>query len=252
VSARLELVALDGIGEIQSGDDLAAVIVDAATTTGVDLTDADVLVITQKVVSKAEGRLVQLASVEPSAFAVEWAGRWGKDPRQVELVLRESASIVRMGPGGLIISRTRHGLVCANAGVDVSNVGGGDVASLLPLDPDASARAIRDALGSAIGVRPAVIISDSFGRPWRNGIVNVAIGSAGIEPLLDLRGTPDAAGREMQATVIAAADELASAADLAGGKTDGRPVVLVRGYGWRPSDAGASVLVMERDRDLFP
>ena len=235
MSARLELVALDGIGEIQPGDDLAAVIVDAATATGVDLTDADVLVITQKIVSKAEDRLVQLASVEPSAFAVEWAGRWGKDPRQVELVLRESASIVRMGPGGLIISRTRHGLVCANAGVDVSNVGGGDVASLLPLDPDASARAIRYALASTRGVRPAVIISDSFGRPWRNGIVNVAIGSAGIEPLLDLRGTPDAAGREMQATVIAAADQLASAADLAGGKTDGRPVVLVRGYGLRPS-----------------
>ena len=252
MSARLELVALDGIGEIQPGDDLAAVIVDAATATGVDLTDADVLVITQKIVSKAEDRLVQLASVEPSAFAVEWAGRWGKDPRQVELVLRESSSIVRMGPGGLIISRTRHGLVCANAGVDVSNVGGGDVASLLPLDPDASARAIRDALASTRGVRPAVIISDSFGRPWRNGIVNVAIGSAGIEPLLDLRGTPDAAGREMQATVIAAADELASAADLAGGKTDGRPVVLVRGYGWRASDVGASVLVMEPDRDLFP
>jgi coenzyme F420-0:L-glutamate ligase/coenzyme F420-1:gamma-L-glutamate ligase len=142
--------------------------------------------------------------------------------------------------------------VCANAGVDVSNVGGGDVASLLPVDPDASARAIRDALGSVLRVRPAVIISDSFGRPWRNGIVNVAIGSAGIEPLLDLRGTPDAAGREMQATVIAVADALASAADLAGGKTDGRPVVLVRGYGWRPSEAGASVLVMERERDLFP
>ena len=252
MSGRLELVALDGIAEIQPGDDLSAVIVDAAKATAVDVTDADVLVITQKVVSKAEGRLVELASVEPSAFAVAWAGRWGKDPRQVELVLRESAEIVRMGPGGLIISRTRHGLVCANAGVDVSNVGGGDVAALLPLDPDASARAIRGGLDAALGARPAVIISDSFGRPWRNGIVNVAIGSAGIEPLLDLRGTPDAAGRDMQATVIAVADELASAADLAGGKTDGRPVVLVRGFEWRPSEASASVLVMERERDLFP
>jgi coenzyme F420-0:L-glutamate ligase/coenzyme F420-1:gamma-L-glutamate ligase len=252
VTARLELIGLDGIPEVRPGDDLPALIVDAIHASDLDLADADVLVVTQKIVSKAEGRLVELASVEPSAFAAEWAERWGRDPRQVELVLRESASIVRMAPGGLIISRTRHGLVCANAGVDVSNVGGGEVAALLPLDPDASARAIRHGIGAALGVPPAVVISDSFGRPWRNGIVNVAIGSAGIEPLLDLRGTPDAAGREMQATVIAVADQLASAADLVGGKIDGRPVVLVRGFAWRPSEAGASVLVMERERDLFP
>jgi len=250
VTARLELIALEGIGEISPGDDLSAVIAEASTTVG--LTDADVLVVTQKVVSKAEGRLVELASVQPSDFALDWAARWGKDARQVELVLRESASVVRMAPGGLIISRTRHGLVCANAGVDVSNVGGGDVASLLPLDPDASASGIRDGLRQRLGVAPPVIISDSFGRPWRNGIVNVAIGSAGIEALLDLRGEPDAAGREMAATVIAVADELASAADLAGGKVEQRPVVVVRGYAWRPSEAGASVLVMEPERDLFP
>jgi coenzyme F420-0:L-glutamate ligase / coenzyme F420-1:gamma-L-glutamate ligase len=252
VTARLELIGLDGIPEVRPGDDLPALIVEAIHASDLDLADADVLVVTQKIVSKAEGRLVELASVEPSAFAAEWAERWGRDPRQVELVLRESASIVRMAPGGLIISRTRHGLVCANAGVDVSNVGGGEVAALLPLDPDASARAIRHGIGAALGVPPAVVISDSFGRPWRNGIVNVAIGSAGIEPLLDLRGTPDAAGREMQATVIAVADQLASAADLVGGKVDGRPVVLVRGFAWRPSEAGASILVMERERDLFP
>jgi len=252
VTSRIELIALDGIGEIGPGDDLAAVIVEAAEASGTGLTDTDVLVVTQKIVSKAEGRLVQLASVEPSSLARDWAARWDKDPRQVELVLRESASIVRMGPGGLIISRTRHGLVCANAGVDVSNVGGGEVASLLPLDPDASARGIRDGIRARTGVAPAVIVSDSFGRPWRNGIVNVAIGSAGIEALLDLRGEPDAAGREMQATVIAVADELASAADLAGGKVAQRPVVIVRGYDWRPSTTGASVLVMEAERDLFP
>jgi coenzyme F420-0:L-glutamate ligase / coenzyme F420-1:gamma-L-glutamate ligase len=248
--ARLELVALEGIPEIRPGDDLGATIADAARPLGP--TDADVVVVTQKVVSKAEGRVVELASVEPSPLARAWAERWERDPRQVELVLRESASIVRMAPGGLIISRTRHGLVCANAGVDVSNVGGGQVASLLPFDPDASARAIRDRLRILLGVAPAVILSDSFGRPWRNGIVNVAVGSAGLEPLLDLRGTPDAAGRDMQATVIAVADELASAADLVGGKVEQRPVVLVRGYEWRPSDADASVLVMERERDLFP
>lgn len=252
MTSRIELVALDGVPEVVPGDDLAGLIVDAATTSGVELADADVLVITQKVVSKAEGRLVELASVEPSDLAHAWAARWGKDPRQVELVLRESAAIVRMAPGGLIISRTRHGLVCANAGVDVSNVGGGDVASLLPEDPDGSAGRIREGLRDRTGMSPAIVISDSFGRPWRNGIVNVAVGSAGIEALLDLRGEPDASGRDMQATVIAVADELASAADLAGGKVEQRPVVVVRGYAWRPSEAGASVMVMEPERDLFP
>ncbi len=252
MTARLELLALDGIGDVRAGDDLAALVAHGAATSDVTLADDDVLVVTQKVVSKAEGRLVELSSVEPSDFARSWAERWGQDPRQVELVLRESASIVRMGPGGLIISRTRHGLVCANAGVDVSNVGGGDVASLLPTDPDASAARLRKGLRERTGAAPAIVISDSFGRPWRNGIVNVAIGSAGIEVLRDMRGEPDAAGRPMQATLIAVADQLASAADLAGGKVDGRPVVVVRGFAWRQSDAGASVLVMEAERDLFP
>lgn len=249
---RIELIALDGIPEVNPGDDIGAVIAAACDASAISLTDADVVVVTQKIVSKAEGRLVELATVEPSALAREWADSWDKDPRQVELVLRESVSIVRMARGGLIIGRTRHGFVCANAGVDVSNVGGGEVASLLPEDPDASARRIRDRVLELTGVRPAVVISDSFGRPWRNGIVNVAVGAAGIQALLDLRGSPDVAGREMRATVIAVADELASAADLAGGKVAQRPVVLVRGYAWRPSEAGASVLVMERERDLFP
>jgi len=249
---RLELIALDGIGEIGPGDDLAAIIAEAGVRSGVTFADDDVVVVTQKIVSKAEGRLVDLATVEPSDFARDWAERWDRDARQVEVVLRQSASIVRMGPGGLIISRTRHGLVCANAGVDVSNVGAGEIAALLPEDPDASARGIRDRLRARTGASPAVIISDSFGRPWRNGIVDVAIGSAGIESLLDLRGEPDVAGRPMRATIIAVADELASAADLVGGKVDQRPVVVVRGYDWRRSDEGASVLVMGPDRDLFP
>ena len=252
MTARIELIALEGIPEVAAGADVSAMVADAAAVTKVEIGDGDVLVITQKIVSKAEGRLVKLASVTPSAFARDWAKRWGKDPRQIELVLRESAAIVRMGPGGLIISRTRHGLVCANAGVDVSNAGGGEVAALLPEDPDASARRIRDGIRARTGASPAVIISDSFGRPWRNGIVNVAIGSAGMEALLDLRGEPDVAGRQMQATIIAVADELASAADLAGGKVAQLPVVIVRGYEWRASQAGASVLVMEADRDLFP
>jgi coenzyme F420-0:L-glutamate ligase / coenzyme F420-1:gamma-L-glutamate ligase len=251
-ASRIELIALEGIPEVAPGDDLASLIAAACDAAGIGLTDADVLVVTQKVVSKAEGRLVELTGVEPSLMARDWAARWDKDPRQVELVLRESAAIVRMAPGGLIISRTGHGFVCANAGVDVSNVGGGEVATLLPEDPDASARRIRSRLGDLTGASPAVVISDSFGRPWRNGIVNVAVGAAGIEPLRDLRGTPDAAGREMHATIIAVADELASAADLAGGKVEQRPVVLVRNYAWRASDEGASALIMEPARDLFP
>jgi coenzyme F420-0:L-glutamate ligase/coenzyme F420-1:gamma-L-glutamate ligase len=258
-AARLELVALEGIPEVQPGDDVAQLIADALRAGGIDLHEDDVLVVTQKIVSKAEGRVVALASVQPSEEARDFAERWGKDPRQVELVMRESAEVVRTGPGGLIIGRTRHGFVCANAGVDLSNVGGGEVATLLPVDPDASARGIRDRLGALAGARPAVVISDSFGRPWRLGIVNVAIGAAGIEVLEDLRGQPDVQGREMRSTVIAVADELASAADLAGGKVTQRPVVLIRGHAPRRpagasghgADAGASALVMPVEQDLF-
>jgi coenzyme F420-0:L-glutamate ligase/coenzyme F420-1:gamma-L-glutamate ligase len=250
----ISLLALEGIPEVRPGDDLAALIAAAAAGGDIGLADDDVLVVTQKVVSKAEGRVVELASVQPSARAREWAERWGKDARQVELVLRESAEIVRMAEGGLIISRTRHGLVCANAGVDVSNTGGGETATLLPEDPDGSARALRERLGELTGARPAVIISDTFGRPWRLGIVNVAIGVAGMEALLDLRGEPDADGRPMRSTVIAVADELASAADLAGGKVERLPAVVVRGYAFQRAEpgAGAAALVMPREQDLFP
>jgi coenzyme F420-0:L-glutamate ligase/coenzyme F420-1:gamma-L-glutamate ligase len=251
----ISLVALEGIPEVVPGDDLAGLIAAALAAAGIGLVDDDVMVVTQKVVSKAEGRVVELASVTPSSEAMEWAAQWAKDPRQVELVLQESAEVLRMAPGGLIISRTRHGFVCANAGVDLSNVGGGEAATLLPLDPDRSARELRSRLQASTGVAPAVVISDSFGRPWRNGIVNVAIGAAGMEPLLDLRGTLDAQGREMHSTVVAVADELASAADLAGGKVAQRPVVLVRGYEPRPAgepDSGATSLIMDRAQDLFP
>lgn len=262
----VRLLALEGIGEIRPGDDLADAIATALASAGIGIAADDVLVVTQKIVSKAEGRIVALASVEPSPRAREWAARWNRDPRQVELVLRESTEIVRWADGGLIIARTPHGLVCANAGVDLSNVTEEGTATLLPVDPDASARALRAALGERTGVRPGIVISDSFGRPWRNGIVNVAIGAAGLEALVDLRGTPDAQGRVMQSTVIAVADELASAADLAGGKVSQRPVVLVRGYrapgagrgsaGGAPdadaSDAGAAAIVMDRSHDLFP
>ena len=248
----ISLTAVDGIPEIKPGDDLAGIIAAALAAAGIGLKAEDVLVVTQKVVSKAEGRVVDLASITPRPEAEAWAAQWGKDARQVELVLQESVEVLRMAPGGLIISRTRHGFVCANAGVDLSNVGGGDVATLLPVDADASARALRNWLGELAGVQPAVIISDSFGRPWRNGIVNVAIGSAGREPQLDRRGTPDAQGRVMQSTVVAVADELASAADLAGGKVAQRPVVVVRGYEYHAGNGSASALVMDRELDLFP
>ena len=248
----ISLTAVDGIPEIKPGDDLAGIIAAALAAANIGLKAEDVLVVTQKVVSKAEGRVVDLATITPRPEAVAWAAQWGKDARQVELVLQESVEVLRMAPGGLIISRTRHGFVCANAGVDLSNVGGGDVATLLPVDADASARALRDRLGELAGILPAVVISDSFGRPWRNGIVNVAIGSAGLEPLLDLRGTADAQGRVMHSTVVAVADELASAADLAGGKVAQRPVVVVRGYEYRAGQGGASELVMDRELDLFP
>ena len=248
----ISLIPLEGIPEVHPGDDLAALIGAALAVGGIGLEADDVLVVTQKVVSKAEGRVVELASVTPRPDAVAWAERWGKDPRQVELVLRESAEVLRMAPGGLIVSRTRHGFVCANAGVDLSNVGGGEVATLLPVDADASARGLRDRLLELTGVAPAVVISDSFGRPWRNGIVNVAIGCAGLEPLVDLRGTADVQGRVMHSTVIAVADELASAADLAGGKVAQRPVVLVRGWAHAAGEGAASELVMDRELDLFP
>jgi coenzyme F420-0:L-glutamate ligase/coenzyme F420-1:gamma-L-glutamate ligase len=252
----IELIPVGGIPEVKPGDDLGELIADAVGAAGIGLTHDDVVVVTQKVVSKAEGRVVDLESVDPRPQATEWAEQWGKDARQVELVLRESADVVRWADGGLIISRTRHGFVCANAGVDVSNTGrgAGERATLLPEDPDASARSIRDRLVELTGSRSAVLVTDSFGRPWRDGITDVTIGAAGIDVLADLRGTPDADGKEMHATVVAVADELASAADLAAGKASGLPVVVVRGYRYaRPEgeDQGARPLVMDRARNLF-
>ena len=253
----IQIVALQGMGEVGPGDDLGALIAAAADAAAIGLTDADVVVVTQKVVSKAEGRVVDLSTVEPGEEARAWAARWGRDARQVELVLRESAEVVRWADGGLIISRTRHGFVCANAGVDLSNTGPArsERATLLPEDPDGSARSIRTRLGELTGARPAVLVSDSFGRPWRDGITDVALGAAGIDVLADLRGTPDADGRELHATVVAVADELASAAELAAGKASGQPVVVIRGYPFAApmgEDPGARPLVMARARNLFP
>jgi coenzyme F420-0:L-glutamate ligase/coenzyme F420-1:gamma-L-glutamate ligase len=244
------IIGLTGAPEIAPGDDLAALLLAAAARAGLTFGAGDIVVVTHKAVSKAEGRLVDLRTVEPSPLASAFAARWGRDPRQVELVLRESARIVRMDRG-LIVSQTRHGLVCANAGVDLSNVPGDDVACLLPDDPDASAEALRVALRTRVGVDIPVIVSDSFGRPWRLGIVNLAIGVAGLAPLVDYRGLPDTAGRVMSATVMAVADELAAAAELVMGKLERCPFAVVRGYAYQPADGHAREIVMDEATDLF-
>lgn len=246
----LRVLPVRGLPEARRGDDLAAMI-SAAAGSSPGLKDGDVLVVTHKLVSKAEGRLVDLRSVEPSALAKSFAQRFGKDARQTEVVLRESRRIVRM-ERGVIISETHHGLVCANAGVDASNVPGEDVVCLLPADPDASARRLREALLYRLGLSDlAVVLSDSFGRPWREGITNVAIGVAGMNPLADYRGGKDPFGRPLEASVLAVADELASAAELVMGKTDGVPVAVVRGYRYEAGGGTGRDLLMDPARDLF-
>jgi coenzyme F420-0:L-glutamate ligase/coenzyme F420-1:gamma-L-glutamate ligase len=245
----IQLLPVLGMGEIEPGTDLAAVLGAALEEQGTPLEDGDILVVTQKVVSKAEGALVQLDDIEPSPLAAEWAARWDKDARVVELVLRESRRIVRM-ERGVIISETKHGLVCANAGIDCSNVGHGR-ATLLPVDPDASAERLRAELSKASGARIGVIISDTFGRAWREGQTNVAIGVAGVEALRHFEGQVDPTGYELRVTMLATADELASAAEMVMGKVDGVPVALVRGLERALGSGSASELVRPAANDLF-
>lgn len=246
MSAEVRVVALEGIPEIEDGDDLAALLLDAAERAG-GFEDADVLVVAQKAVSKAEGRIVRLDDVEPSPRALELAG--DRDPRHVEWILRESDHVVRVRPP-LIIAETRHGFICASAGVDGSNAKGEGTLILLPLDPDASAARIRAAVRDRTGLDVGVIVSDSFGRPFRQGTTDVALGVAGLTPLLDLRGVRDRAGYELQATQIAVADELAGAAELVLGKVDGIPAALIRGVDFRGEGTGAELPIPE-ERDLF-
>lgn len=243
----IQILPLTNIPEIRPGDDLHAEIRGAA---GDDLRPGDILVVTHKIVSKAEGRLVDLKAVDPSPFAKTFAAEYGKDPRQTEVVLRESRRIVRMDRG-IIISETHHGFVCANAGVDASNVPGDETVCLLPLDPDASAENLRNALKEDTGQEVAVIISDSFGRPWRQGITDIAIGVAGIEPLADYRGLQDPHGNPLEASVLAVADELAAAAELVMGKTDAVPAAIIRNYAYERGTGTGRDLLMEPERDLF-
>jgi len=251
---RVTVIALEGIPEIRPGADLPGLIGDAIERSGdaLPLTDRDVLVVTQKIVSKAEGAVVDLTTVVPGEQALDFARRYERDPRQVQVVLDEAVRVVRMA-NGVLITETPHGFVCANGGVDASNVGpdSGSLVTLLPRDPDASAAGIRAGIRARFGVDVPVVVSDSFGRPWRWGIVDVAIGVSGLMPLDDLRGRPDADGRIMRSTVRAIADELASAAELAFGKTAGRPVAIVRGAVFERGDGSIREVLMPAESDLF-
>ncbi len=239
---ELRIFPVTGLPEMREGDDVAALIAEAA-----ELEDGDVLVLAHKIVSKSEGRVVRLDDVEPSPRARELAG--DDDPRHTETILREAVRIVRVR-GSFVIAETRHGFVCASAGVDASNAPRPGTLVLLPENPDASAQRIRDGLRTLTGRTVAVIVTDSFGRPWRQGTTDVAIGVAGLAPLLDLRGTRDAAGYELRSTQIAVADELAGAAELVMGKTRGVPAAVIRGFE-ASGDGTARELVIPPERDLF-
>jgi coenzyme F420-0:L-glutamate ligase/coenzyme F420-1:gamma-L-glutamate ligase len=246
----LSVVGLPGIPEVAEGDDLARLLIEAAVRSGTGLMTGDVLVVAQKVVSKAEGRVVSLKEVVPSGLAREFAETWGKDPRFVEVVLRESRRIVRMDRG-MIIAETTHGFICANAGVDASNVPGEDQVCLLPVEPDGSALRLRKGLEERCGVQIAVVVSDTFGRPWREGLTNVAIGVAGLSPLVSYIGQQDPHGHTLRVTELAVADELAAAAGLLMGKLERIPAVLVRGYRFPAAEGHARSLVRSAERDLF-
>jgi coenzyme F420-0:L-glutamate ligase/coenzyme F420-1:gamma-L-glutamate ligase len=244
---EIRVIPLTGLPELEEGDDLAAHLAGAAKRSG-GLEEGDIVVVAQKAVSKVEGRVVRLEEVEPSRNAVDLAGEEG-DPRHLEVILRESAEVIRSRPP-LVIAQTHHGFVCASAGVDASNAKGPGTVILLPLDPDASAAALRVRLTELTGAAPGVIVSDSFGRAWRQGTTDIALGVAGIVALRDLRGLHDAVGYELRSTMIAVADEIAGAAELVMGKDRGVPAAIVRGVD-ATGYGSARDLVMPRDRDLF-
>ena len=245
----LELIAIPGMPEIRSGDDLATRIVEAAKKAGLRFADGDIAVVAQKVVSKAEGAVVALGSVAPSEKAQALAADLKKDARAIEIVLRESRRILRSKR--VLITETKHGFVCANAGVDHSNVPGEDMVTLLPRDPDGSAEKLATELSEKAGKQIAVIVSDTFGRAWRLGLTNVAIGASGLPVLLDMRGTKDREGKPLTATVLAVADELAAAAGLLMGKSQGTPAVLIRGFKFKPSSQKAAQIIRPASEDLF-
>lgn len=246
----IAIIPVPGVPQIRPGDDLPTLLLAAIDAAKVGLKDGDILVLCQKIVSKAEGAVVDLGTVTPSAFARQIADMWDKDPRMVEVVLTESSRIVRM-KNGVVITESKHGWVCANSGVDASNTLADDVVILLPKDPDASARRLRLAIERERGTSIGVIVTDTFGRPWRDGLVEFALGVSGLDPLDDQRGEEDLQGRELHHTVIAVADELAAAAGLLMEKSAAMPAVIVRGYRYTPADVGSESLKRPADADLF-
>jgi coenzyme F420-0:L-glutamate ligase/coenzyme F420-1:gamma-L-glutamate ligase len=246
----LQITGIGGLPEIEPGTDLAAAILRAAAEAGAPLADGDIVVVTSKIVSKAEGRTVELADVQPSQFALDWSAQWGKDAAITEIVLRESKRVVRQ-VGPILITETHHGFVCANSGVDQSSSGGHGLAVVLPTDPDASARGLRAGFAAA-GLDIAVIISDTFGRPWREGQTDVAVGIAGIDPITSYIGQRDPHGHEFQVQALCTADEIASAAELVKGNVSRIPVAVVRGLDWTPDEAATIAPVLRRsETDLF-
>jgi coenzyme F420-0:L-glutamate ligase / coenzyme F420-1:gamma-L-glutamate ligase len=246
---RLEVIGIENIPEVVCGDNIASLIIEASGKGDISLCSGDILIVAHKIVSKSEGRIVELSKVSPSPFARTIANQTGKDARSIEVILGESRRIVRMDRGVLVVE-THHGLVCANAGVDSSNVGPGRVA-LLPKDPDSSAEGIRKDLKERTGLELAVIISDSFGRPWREGTIDVAIGVAGLGPLVDYRGQKDPYGYELKASVTAVADELAGAGELVFGKTGRIPVALIRGFFPAGAAGRGGQLIRRAEADIF-
>jgi coenzyme F420-0:L-glutamate ligase/coenzyme F420-1:gamma-L-glutamate ligase len=246
---EIRIIALRGLPEIAAGDDIAELIARTAAASGIEIKRKDIIVIAHKIVSKAEGRMVHLKDVRPSGIARSWAQECRKDPAVVEVILEQSRRIVRMDQG-ILIAETQHGFVCANAGVDASNVPVGDVV-LLPEDPDRSASQLRLAIEKRLQVPLAVIVSDTFGRPWREGLVNIALGVSGMDPFIDYRGQADLFGRRLEATLIASADELASAAELVMGKTTSTPVAIIRGFDYRMGPGAGRLLIRAADQDLF-
>jgi len=250
MSKSIEIIAVNGIPEVKSGDNVTELILSALGTHAVSLESNDILVVTQKIISKAEGRIIDLDNIKPSPLATRFSEQWDKDPKHVELMLNESRRIVRMEKGN-IITETEHGFICAASGVDASNVPGENNACLLPIDPDASARLIMIGLEAALGIKISVIISDTWGRPWREGAINMAIGVAGINPLKDYKGTIDASGHLLRVTTIAIADELAAAAELVTGKSDNVPVSIIRGYTYESQPDSIRSLLRDPAMDLF-
>ena len=250
VPKEIRVIAVEGLPEFTPGMDLVSPILQAAQAQGTPIQERDILVVTQKVVSKVEGQLVDLSTITPSHLAEQWAKEYGRDPHLIEVALRESGRISRMDRG-VLVTETRHGFYCVNAGVDASNVPGDGVVSLLPVDPDASAERVREAVRQATGLQVAVIVTDTWGRPWREGVTNMAIGAAGMAVLRDYRGTTDPYGYNLSASVIAVVDELAAAAELVMGKVDMVPVVIVRGYQYESSLGSVKDLARPPEQDLF-